>query len=313
MAPQEKSVVLSYDEMKVRNIFEYHKKSNEIIGPHDYVQVLIARSSFGNCKQPVHEGFDKNMSKKSLYEIISALYDISFDVVAVVSDCGPSNQNTPKELNVSFTRNYLKHPGNNNKIFRFLDAPHLLKLIRNWLLKTGFLLSSEKKVHKNILEDLISRTADTEVSSIFKLSEKHLSKRTEKQNVTLASQLLSHSTATAIKRYNTEESNNLEYFIQFVNDWFDTMNLRNLKESQDFKKPYQAHKEQKAILLSIRSLKELSEEMEKRNGINFILTSKLNRNAVENLFGQLRSRGGLDYHPTPMNLLYRLRMVVLGK
>ncbi|KAG5888938.1 hypothetical protein JTB14_012197 [Gonioctena quinquepunctata] len=213
MAPKEKAVVLLYDEMKVRNMYEYDEKSDEIIGPHDYVQVVIARSLFGNWKQPVYVGFDKNMSKELLYEIILALYDISFDVVAVVSDCGPSNQNTLKELNVSFTRNYFQHPGNNNKIFCFLDAPHLLKLIRNWLLKTGFILSTGKKVHKNILEDLISRTADTEVSSIFKLSEKYLRvEGAEKQNVTLASQLLSHSTATAIKRYyNTEESNNLEY------------------------------------------------------------------------------------------------------
>ncbi|KAG5860698.1 hypothetical protein JTB14_020642 [Gonioctena quinquepunctata] len=126
------------------------------------------------------------MSKELLYEIILALYDISFDVVAVVSDCGPSHQNTLKELNVSITRNYFQHPGNNNKIFCFLDAPHLLKMIRNWLLKTGFILSTGKTVHKNILEDLISRTADTEVSSIFKLSEKHLRVEVaEKQNVAL--------------------------------------------------------------------------------------------------------------------------------
>ncbi|KAG5894304.1 hypothetical protein JTB14_015544 [Gonioctena quinquepunctata] len=53
------------------------------------------------------------------------------------------------------------------------------------------------------------------------------------------------------------------------------------------------------------SLKELSEELEKRYGINFILTSELNQDAVENSFGQLRSRGGLDDHPTPMDLLFR--------
>ncbi|KAG5860697.1 hypothetical protein JTB14_020641 [Gonioctena quinquepunctata] len=58
------------------------------------------------------------------------------------------------------------------------------------------------------------------------------------------------------------------------------------------------------------SLKELFEEMEKRYGINFIPTSKLNQGAVENLFGQLRSRGGLDDHPSPISLLYRLRLVV---
>ncbi|KAG5896489.1 hypothetical protein JTB14_005868 [Gonioctena quinquepunctata] len=63
MAPKEKAVVLLYDEMKVRNMYEYDEKSDEIIGRHDYVQVVIARSLFGNWKQPVYVGFDKNMSK----------------------------------------------------------------------------------------------------------------------------------------------------------------------------------------------------------------------------------------------------------
>lgn len=34
---------------------------------------------------------------------------------------------------------------------------------------------------------------------------------------------------------------------------------------------------------------------------------------MENLFSQLRSRGGLNDHPSPLNALYRLRMIILGK
>ena len=35
--------------------------------------------------------------------------------------------------------------------------------------------------------------------------------------------------------------------------------------------------------------------------------------ALENLFSQIRTQGGLDGHPTPLNALYRLRMIMLGK
>lgn len=42
--------------------------------------------------------------------------------------------------------------------------------------------------------------------------------------------------------------------------------------------------------------------------LSYILTHKLNQDAVENIFCQIRSRGGLNDHPTP-----RLRAIILGK
>ncbi|KAG5884252.1 hypothetical protein JTB14_011741 [Gonioctena quinquepunctata] len=53
--------------------------------------------------------------------------------------------------------------------------------------------------------------------------------------------------------------------------------------------------------------------MQEKFQISFILTSKLNQDALESLIGILRTRGGLDDHPTPIDLIYRLRMVLLGK
>lgn len=44
-----------------------------------------------------------------------------------------------------------------------------------------------------------------------------------------------------------------------------------------------------------------------------MLTSKTNQDALENLYSQVRTRGGLNDHPSPLNAIYRLRMIILGK
>lgn len=44
-----------------------------------------------------------------------------------------------------------------------------------------------------------------------------------------------------------------------------------------------------------------------------MLTHRLNKDALDNLFSQIRTRGGLNDHPTPLNALFRIRMTILGK
>ena len=55
--------VLSLDEMKVNRILEYDPASDEILGPHNYLKVVMARGLFKNWKQPVFIGFDQQMTK----------------------------------------------------------------------------------------------------------------------------------------------------------------------------------------------------------------------------------------------------------
>lgn len=69
---------------------------------------------------------------------------------------------------------------------------------------------------------------------------------------------------------------------------------------------------QKGILMYINGTRYLLKIL-KEYGLNYLLTTKINQDALENLFSQVRSRGGLNDHPTPLNALYRLRMIVLGK
>lgn len=70
---------------------------------------------------------------------------------------------------------------------------------------------------------------------------------------------------------------------------------------------------QKAILMSIKSLKLLFLDLKSEFKIEYIATHKVNQDALENLFGQLRSRGGLNDHPTPLDVLNRLRLIILGR
>ncbi|KAG5879776.1 hypothetical protein JTB14_028707 [Gonioctena quinquepunctata] len=159
MQRRERAVVLLFDEMKISSLYEYNKQNDEVVGPHNYVQIVMARSLCGNWKQPVYIGFDQNMNTTLLMEIIVALHGASFEVVAVVGDCGSL---------------HFQHPVTEGKIFCFPDSPHLLKLIRNWLLRTGFQLSNGVSITKNLLEDIISKAEKSEISSLFKVTERHL-------------------------------------------------------------------------------------------------------------------------------------------
>jgi hypothetical protein len=108
----------------------------------------------------------------------------------------------------------------------FPDAPHLFKLIRNWLIDNGFTLRDRKIICKTPLEELVNK--DTEISSCHKFQDLHIAcKRAQKQNVRLASQLLSNTAATALKRYgwsNKQQADDLGDFIHMINSWFDIIN-----------------------------------------------------------------------------------------
>lgn len=78
--------MLSFDEMKVNKIIKLDKASDEIIGPHNYLQVVMARGLCNKWKQPVFIGFDKKMRKEILLKIIEKLSEININVVTIISD-----------------------------------------------------------------------------------------------------------------------------------------------------------------------------------------------------------------------------------
>lgn len=74
------------------------------------------------------------MDKDILLKIIEELYKVVSDVVATVSDMGPTNIGLWRTLNINMENTSFKHPISNNNVHVFADVPHLMKLARNHFL-----------------------------------------------------------------------------------------------------------------------------------------------------------------------------------
>lgn len=75
------------------------------------------------------------MTRELLYKIIECLHAVGFNVVAIVSDMGPTNMALWKSLNVTIHQTSFLHPVTKKSLHVFADVPHLLKLIRNHILE----------------------------------------------------------------------------------------------------------------------------------------------------------------------------------
>jgi len=338
----EKLTVLMFDEVKISSTVEYDVLHDEFIGPHNQMQVVMARGISSQWKQPIFVDFDKKMTKDILFDIIEKLDEIGFKVICCVSDCGGGNIGLWKALDINYQNPVFSIPCG-RRIVYIPDSPHILKLVRNWFLDTGFSIN-DKIINKKPLEALVSFSA-TELSVCHKLTKEHLScEGPQRQRVKLATQLLSHTTATALLHYklinDTNLNNDTAYFIELINNWFDLANVCHSNDKQTpFTAPYGLYFEdqdsllnkvyetildmrcigkqnlqlfQKALLMNINGTKLLLQILMEKN-LKYLLTSKINQDALENLFSQLRSRGGLNDHPSPLNALHRLRMIILGK
>ena len=67
----DREYVLSFDEMKVSRVLEYDPSADEIVGPLNYLQVVMMRRLFKQWKQPIFIGFDTKMTNDIIIEIIS--------------------------------------------------------------------------------------------------------------------------------------------------------------------------------------------------------------------------------------------------
>ncbi|KAG5875729.1 hypothetical protein JTB14_007663 [Gonioctena quinquepunctata] len=290
----QKCVVLQYDEMKLKSVLEFDNAEDEIVGPYNYMQILI----------------EKLQKIYLLMEVINKLY-ISYTVVASVSDCGGGNAGLWKELNVGIDKSYFRHPNQQSNKYMFADAPHLLKLVRKWLIDTGFVLEDGSKITKTPLENLVKLT-DSEVNICFKIGENHLScEKTARQNVRRAAELLSHTTATALIHYevgNQIEARALSEFIKAVNKWFDIFNTYIPINKIPTKSAYEQWvKTVFKPFMSINSSNMLFDDMNQTFSASYILTHRLNQDF------QVRSGGGVYDHPSPLDILSRVRMIILGK
>lgn len=311
MTERERVSVLNFDEMSVRKLMEYDAGKDEIVGPHAHAQFVMVRGLFAKWKQVVYVAFDQPMTKAILFEIITKLHEIGYPVVAINSDNGPENLSLRKEVGVTDNHTFFNHPLTQDKVYVFGDSPHNLKLIRNWFIGDGIMWEN-KIINSRLVRVLIEERATCELTPLFMLTIAHVDMSSaEKQNVAKATKLLSHTTATMLKERfggtkDAEEANLVAKFIQTCNDWFDIFNSFTKTAKVDLKRAFTGAQDQlqaidamlnlmtcirgiqqggaickslatfqRSIIMSIRSLKSLLNDLQCKYGIEYILTYKV--------------------------------------
>ena len=88
-----------------------------------------------------------------------------------------------------------------------------------------------------------------------------------------------------------------------VNNMFFT----NKKTGLLVQKPFQ-----KGLLVSIKSVIGLFKELQSE-GLTYILTTRVNQDALENSFSSLRYMGGNNTHPSASNFCERIRLLCVSK
>lgn len=346
----ERLCVLSFDETSVACDWTYDKGTDTIHEPKQRLQCAMLRGLTSPWKQLVYYNFDTHMTKDILEEIIIKVEEAGLIVVAMVSDMGSSNLKLLRTLGVNIERTSFKNPASDDReIFVFTDAPHLIKLIRNNLLDSGFTLDGkgERNVTSSSINEIIMRSV-RDLKTTFKLSEKHIEvEGARRMNVRLAAQLLSETTATTLNFFGeqgllkSKDWETTSSFILLADKWFDLFNSRvpldrekssrhgygkNLeKQNETLTQMIQTiqkmrvrgknflYQFQKGIIMSSKSLNKLYEMLNEKYNVTYLLTYRLNQDCLEHFFCCLRQMGGNNDNPSPVQIKYRVKKYLLGK
>jgi hypothetical protein len=209
--------ILSFDEMSIKHCYEYHHGQDKIYGPNKKLQLAVLRGLFHKWKMPVFFDFDITMNKQLLLQLITETENHNARVRGVACDLG--NHKLVSELEIIPSRSFFKHPCDDARnVFFFPDVPHLLKLLRNHLIDQGFQWNNGIQIEKKDLEPLLSKDSK-ELKIHPKLTKEHLDcQQNARQRVRMAAQLMSHTTATALKTLFPEKTNQAS-FIELVDSW----------------------------------------------------------------------------------------------
>lgn len=267
-------VVLSFDEMKIKENLVYDKYTGQLTGYVDlgdpelnfssfkhhnvlatHVLVFYIRGIASYLKFELGYFGTKDVTAHQImltfWRAVSILEDTcKLPVIAVVSDGASSNRAFYK------MHNMMDGNINNNKeviyrtiniyaperyIWFFADAPHLMKTMRNCVQHSG---NGKTRLMwndgKDILWSHISKVAFDEsmhgLKLIPKISEEHVRLTPySRMNVRLAVQVLSESVSNILYEYYPDAHGTAELCL-YMDKFFDCLNVRNRKEEGEHKR-----------------------------------------------------------------------------
>lgn len=359
MTIDEKQCVLMFDEISLKKNLKYNHFYDVIEGYEDFGSFgrnpLIAnqgllfylRGLLYNWKLPfcyyISSGPTKgDMLAKIIKQVVTKLHSIGLQPRILVCDQGANNRNAFSILGSNKVNHQIKING--RCIYTCFDPPHLLKSLRNNFMneKVQISISGKKVRWYDVLQTYKVDQVSTTTRAMPKLTDKHIHPTNfEKMRVKYAAQIFSHTvsaailTALATKQLTSETAVNTAHFVKEINNIFDCLNSRVVKDSNCYKsalsvfrdipkktlqnsltyfesiRVYENEKLRNNIYCiegfswTIRAVLCLWEDLKLENK-KYLLTSRISQDPVENAFSVIRQRGG--YNPQPTVQQFRLAL-----
>lgn len=345
---QSKFCVLCVDEMYIKANLFYDRSSDSIIGlaeneegvrffkPALNVSVLMLRGLFSKWKQPLayffsNKMFPANSLKNVIYRAIAMLQEIGLKVTVLVSDMGSNNLQLAKMLGVTSEHPYFFV--NEQKVVYIFDIPHILKAIRNNLIKHDY-VHENKRISWDFVKSFYDNDKMYPIRAAPKLTDSHINPSGfEKMKVKFASQIFSATVSAGISLFVrfgviSAEAITTAEFIDKVDKLFDLLNSSKTSSTKKMNAafkglPYQIDflkeclnffnnlkvfnhigeditnkiKCFKCLITSIKAILNLWITLEEV-GFNYLFTRRLNQDCLENFFGSVRQQNGNCKNPT---------------
>ncbi|EZA51173.1 THAP domain-containing protein, partial [Ooceraea biroi] len=244
-------------------------------------------------------------------KILEFIAPSGIEVIAFTFDGLPANISMCKVLEANILNNkaFLKHPITGRNIFIFLDAAHMIKLIRNAFASKRILYdANDNEINFQFIENLIKLQEAGCFHLANKVNQKHLQWAKNKMNVKLAAHILSESCAIALEQLLNDKHSDFQgcaataQFCRMCNNVFDCLNTRSTF-SNNFKKPLSNNTAEKIFNFFTEAIEYFSKIKLKINGC-FITSTKIkigflgfiiDMNNLKNMFHEYVETGYLQY------------------
>ena len=286
-----------------------------------------------------------------MLEIITRMEKEGFKIRGVVSDLGNKSFISQFGLS-SGNYFFENPSDSSRKVYIIADAPHLMKRARDHLMDKGYMVPDRngklvywsRRDYEHLLQQSTKNLLE-DTNMLFKLTPDHLyCKGNMRQRVSLATQVLSHTCAKAFIQLNVKEAEAKHDACKTFNDFFDVMNsgskhqqnelmcglgaspektqhqFKALRAMEILLEKFEINGPTKAVnmpwvfgmKMSIKSIRGLYTDLVKNGSFTFLLTKRVNQDCLENLFSRIRGMCGANNHPTCVEFIRRIRILLIG-
>lgn len=357
MSEQEKLCTLCMDEISLKTHLYYDNSRDRIIGLEDFGDgirsnklansgfVLLLRSISGKWKQPigyalVNGACPTDEMERIMKDAIEKVESIGLNVVVVLSDMGSNFQSLAIHLGITPEKPWFMHNG--KKYYLMFDPPHLMKCVRNNLMKYTIKFDEYVAQWKDI-KAFYDKDRELSIRAAPKLTDRHICPNNfEKMKVKYATQILSHTVAASLCMYvsvgaiSPSAIGTAEFLSKF-DALFDCVNSSTIKSTKELKcgltnttshlsflkemynfiaklKVFDGNVDVtgrirclKGWLVSINAITLIWNHLQEKHAFKFLLTRRLNTDPLENFFDSIRQQGGNSDSPTPIQFTRAFR------